>query len=98
MDYASPQDDEEHAHLGAFRFPGSPLAYDGYSGWVFLLYLSKAVQGGPGLVARLLTKMATTPDGESALDQAIPGGLARQFPEFALYAWNQSPIEESRIG
>ena len=69
-----------------------PLADASYDGWVFPYALETAI--GPGVMQRIYEQGATH-DAMHAIDEGVPGGLAKVYPEFAKLAWNHDPVKPS---
>ena len=69
-----------------------------YGAYVFFFFLSK-VAGSPDLIRQILTRARVESDSLLAIDRAIPGGFAKQFPDFAKYSWNPTwnPLNQYRI-
>lgn len=89
-DHVYPRGQSEHASafLELLRDPLTVFGYgDGYPGWVFF----KAVTAGEGSAAPVAALYAKAKDLPPlrALDAALPGGLAKQWPAFARYGWNR---------
>ena len=88
-DWIYPRDDVEHEQKDAFRYPNGPLSIQEYSAWVLMRYLSE--KSGPGVIRRIEEAKEDHPEDEH-VDVSIPGGFRARLPEFAVYAWNQSPL------
>ena len=69
-----------------------PLADASYDGWVFPYALEQLI--GPGVMQRIYEQGATH-DAMHAIDEGVPGGLAKVYPEFAKLAWNHDPVKPS---
>jgi hypothetical protein len=88
-EWVYPRDQDEHDHPGALEKPGTPLEAWGYAAWIFPRYLSERY--GDDIVRRIEESKARWQEGDH-VDRAIPGGMAERFPEFALLAFNDTPL------
>jgi hypothetical protein len=86
-----PGDDEEHPFRWLMRDPDESLADADYDGWVFPYAMAQL--HGAGTIASIYAQTERRPDVLHAIDAGLPGGLARAWPEFAMTAWNQDPVE-----
>jgi hypothetical protein len=89
--YAYPSDNIEHAHDGLLKRPDWPMHAwpEGYTGWVFALYLSQKF--GPEVIRALEESREKHPV-DMHVDKAIPGGFHERFPDFSVYAYNKAPV------
>ncbi len=79
------------------RWPGwvanplgqSAIADADYDAWPFWMFLHRTKGTG---VLRSIFDQLKSKGAVAAVDAAIPGGLAEQWPKFAWHAYNQSPI------
>ena len=90
--YIYPRDDQEHRYVWFTKEPDMPLADASYDGWVFPYALEQLI--GPGVMQRIYEQGATH-DAMHAIDEGVPGGLAKVYPEFAKLAWNHDPVKPS---
>jgi hypothetical protein len=68
-----------------------PLQNASYEGWVFPYAMAQL--HGTGTIAAIYNQTEQQPDVLHAIDAGVPGGLRQAWPEFALAAWNQDPVE-----
>jgi Family of unknown function (DUF6055) len=90
--YVYPHDDREHEFTWFTKEPSTPLADATYDGWVFPYALEQLV--GPGVMQRIYNQGATH-QAMHAIDEGVPGGLAKAYPEFAKLGWNHDPVKPS---
>jgi len=90
--YVTPTNDFEHVDDAFLPHPGAQLPRQAYDGWPFELFLQQ-VQG-PGAIPAIYTH--TESEGPwQAVNDAVVGGLDKQWPDFAVKAWNQVPVKPS---
>jgi hypothetical protein len=92
-----PRDDGEHRYVDTLRKPYRVLDRP-YDSWVFFLYMSERIRGGERLIRTVYENPQGRPNALGELDAALPGGFRRHFPEFALYGWNQEPVDDGFRG
>ncbi len=66
---------------------------NGYRDYLFLFYLARSLD--PEIIAEIF-EWSENADSISALDSAIPGGLAEQFPAFAVHNLNVGTVDDYR--
>ncbi len=62
-----------------------------YGAYLFFFYLARAHGSG---VIKAVWDATTSNDALDAVNSAIPGGFAKQWPEFALRNWNEKPVDD----
>jgi hypothetical protein len=62
-----------------------------YGSYLFFQFLSRTY--GPATVKAVLQATTTESTSLGAVNSAIPGGFATQWPKFAKTLWNQAPID-----
>lgn len=69
-----------------------------YGEWLFFFYLSK-IGGSPGLIRDIMIRAANQSDSLKAIDETIPDGFKKHFPEFSKQNWNPdwSPLNRYRV-
>jgi hypothetical protein len=89
--FAYPDDDVEHDHDDVLKTPDFPMQMmdSGYSAWVFPLYLTQ--QLGTDVIRAIEESREKHPY-DVHIDKAIPGGFKERFPDFSVYAYNQTPL------
>ncbi len=92
IDYVVPTNDHEHFTDAFLPNPGAALWRQSYDGWPFELFLAKTT--GPGAVAQIYAHTESSGPWE-AVNAAVVGGLDKQWPDFAVKAWNQPPVTPS---
>lgn len=90
LNHVLPGNNFEHESYSGGRaclqYPGATCS--SYGAWVFALYLDRTY--GPAVIRRSWELMATQPAWR-AVNAAVPGGLKKAWPRFALHGWNQPP-------
>jgi len=97
IDYIYPDDNFEHAYadsyIGDKYQPAESIessdTENGYQDYVFLQYLARKF--GNKTIADIWSGVQTK-SSIDAIDTAIPGGWKERWPDFALWAWNRSPV------
>jgi hypothetical protein len=90
--YLYPQDDYEHGFPWLLRQPDISLIGASYDAWVFPLAMERLHGAATiGAVHAQGERLGAT----QAIDAAVPGGLAKAWPEFARLGWNQDPVSPS---
>jgi hypothetical protein len=84
-----PQDDDEHGYPWFLRQPDSSLIGTSYDGWVFPFAMER-LHGAATIGA--IHAQGERLGVAQAIDAAVPGGLAKAWPEFARLGWNQDPV------
>jgi hypothetical protein len=92
IDYVSPHNDHEHYTDAFLPNPSAPLWDQSYDGWPFEQFLAHTI--GPGMIPQVYAHTESSGPWE-AVNAALPGGLAEQWPKFAIKAWNQPPETDS---
>ncbi|MFO0724707.1 MAG: hypothetical protein U1E65_13075 [Myxococcota bacterium] len=75
-----------------FAAPG-PKDVRPYGKWLFHLFLARTL--GPSTIGAIWRQAESTTSVIVPVDRAIQGGLAEQWPKFALAAWNNDPVASS---
>ncbi len=75
--------------------PGKPLDYEKnnhqYGAYLFPLYLSNILFRKD--IIRTSFVKAATMDGLKAVDDSLPGGFEKTWPDFVKYLWNDGPVK-----
>jgi hypothetical protein len=94
-DFVYPDDDYEKREFGEWvtdPLGQSGIADDAYSAHPFFTFLAETT--GVGTLNWIFDSAEDRPIVE-AVDQAIPNGLHKQFPAFAIALWNNEPVGSS---
>jgi hypothetical protein len=97
-DYVYPKDNREHSFAhNYFSDMDQPLPDQcdcnkkrEYGSYVFPFFLARSIR--PELISTIWHKAEGT-SLLSAMDDALPGGLKKQWPKFTLDAWNADPVD-----
>ncbi len=77
------------------NFPGKPLdsEVDGhhYGAYLFPLYLSNIINRED--IIRTSYVKAATMSSQQAVDDSLPGGFEKTWPDFVKYLWNDGPVK-----
>jgi hypothetical protein len=92
IDYVSPTNDREHSTDAFLPNPGAQLSRQSYDGWPFELFLAKT---SSPTVVRTIYGNTESSGPWKAVNDAVSGGLDKQWPDFAVKAWNQVPVKPS---
>jgi hypothetical protein len=92
IDYVVPHNDHEHATDAFLPNPGAALWQQSYDGWPFEQFLARTESP---TVVRALYENTQLSGPWDALNDAVPGGLDKQWSDFAVKAWNQPPVAPS---
>jgi hypothetical protein len=89
-DFVFPHDNWEHRYDRAFTAT-SPIWAESYGAWPFWSFLTRT--NGPAVLRNVFERVATTPV-RAAVNAAIPGGYAQQFPIYLRWLRNGPPVGE----
>jgi hypothetical protein len=98
-DHAYPAGQTEQDYAGSFLgYLDAPLDSDSpslhvYGSYVFWLYLVRS-QGSPAVIKATYDSLGAGTASRQAVDGAVPGGLAKTYPKFALQNWNRTPADD----
>ncbi len=92
-DFVFPDDDHEHQWVTAFESPSAPIwrARSDYHTWVFWYFLAKTQ--GVSTLNSIFGALAGQ-KARAAVNSAIPGGYAQQFPLYLRWLRNGPPVGE----
>lgn len=95
-DFVYPDDGYEKKMFGYMIDMPLRYAYDiaGFSYWPYAFWMFLHRTQGTGVLRSIFAQLQSKRSVQ-AVDAAIPGGLARQWPRFAIHLWNNAPIGES---
>ncbi|MCC7441558.1 MAG: hypothetical protein IT285_07995 [Bdellovibrionales bacterium] len=91
IQYVFPQNDYEKEYDTFFKGPHTSLASYDYHTWPFYLFMERTL--GSSSIRDIFENNALL-DGIESVNQALPGGFAKQFPLYTIREWNQTEVED----
>jgi hypothetical protein len=90
-DFVYPRDDYEHRYGRGFS-ANSPIWAESYGAWPFWYFLAKS--NGTAVLRDVFARLATS-RARAAVNAAIPGGYAEQYPAYLRWLRNGPPVGET---
>ncbi len=90
--YVFPDYNDEHVWFSFSENGRQSLMNGAYETWPFYFFMTN--YNGDSIIAKMYELQANELSIES-INKALPGGFKEQWPIYALYEWNQDPLQDS---
>lgn len=90
-DYVFPNYNHEHEFYEFFEKGTKSLIGSSYDTWYFYYFMTR-VQGTS--VIPKLHELRANETSYDSIEKALDGGFKEQWPDFAVYNWNQDPLQD----